>query len=222
MSKICFDLGHGGKDSGAVGNGLQEKDIVLQIGKYIKSMISEYDCEFMFTRLNDSYLSLNDRVVLSNNFKADIFISIHINSSNNLSARGIETYCYNKQTNNNVAATIHNSLLSDTKLYKNDRGVKEANFTVIAKTLAKACLIELAFISNSEDAKLLNLYLKDYARAIVNGVVKHQNLKLKTTNRTLYQVNCGAFSERKNADNLVKQLEKDGYKPYITMIKDTI
>ena len=168
MSKIVFDLGHGGKDSGAVGNGLKEKDLVLEIGKYIKDMISEYNCEYLFTRLNDSFLTLNDRVTLSNNFKSDIFVSVHINSSTNNQARGIETYCYNKNTNNGIAETIHNSLLSNKNLYAKDRGIKESNFTVIAKTTAKACLLELGFISNSEDAKLLKKYLKEYAKAIVN------------------------------------------------------
>lgn len=222
MSKIVFDLGHGGKDSGAVGNGLKEKDLVLEIGKYIKDMISEYNCEYLFTRLNDSFLTLNDRVTLSNNFKSDIFVSVHINSSTNNQARGIETYCYNKNTNNGIAETIHNSLLSNKNLYVKDRGIKESNFTVIAKTTAKACLLELGFISNSEDVKLLKKYLKEYAKAIVDGVVIHQKLEKKVSERILYQVNTGAYSNRENANNQMKQLEKDGYKPYITIIKDTI
>ena len=221
LSKILF--GHGGKDPGACGDGIQEKDIVLSVGKEIKKILSEYECSLKFTRESDIYLSLTERVNISNNFGADIFISIHVNSSTNISARGIETFCYKKSTNNNVANTIHNSLLENKKLYYSDRGVKEGNFTVIAKTLAKACLIELAFISNSDDCKLLKSYIKEYANQIAKGIIKHQNLKKKVNNeRILYQVNTGAYANRTNAENQMRQLEKDGYKPYITIIKDTI
>lgn len=215
MKTIFIDLGHGGTDSGAVGNGIKEKDIVLNVGKEIKNLLNNYECKVILSRESDTYPTLNDRVVLSNNFKSDIFVSIHCNSFSDSSVRGIETYCYKKSSNNKLAETIHKNILKDTRLYIKDRGVKENSYFVLKNTKCKACLVELAFISNNKDSELLKKYQKEYAKAIVNGIVEHQGLKTKEEKRTLYKVCTGAFSVRENANNMMKQLEKDGYKPYL-------
>jgi N-acetylmuramoyl-L-alanine amidase len=94
IETICIDPGHGGTDIGAVGkSGLQEKDITLKISQKLKSIIeSKLGLRVVMTRDKDSEVSLNSRVSIANNQKAQIFVSIHVNSSFRKGARGPETF----------------------------------------------------------------------------------------------------------------------------------
>ena len=94
VKTIVIDPGHGGKDPGAVsGSDLLEKEVVLDISKRLKSLLEDSGVYHVFmTRETDIYIPLKDRTAFANQKGADVFISIHINSSENISARGIETY----------------------------------------------------------------------------------------------------------------------------------
>ncbi|UCH97526.1 MAG: N-acetylmuramoyl-L-alanine amidase, partial [Candidatus Aminicenantes bacterium] len=91
---ICLDPGHGGSDFGAVGrSNLMEKDITLKVAKKLKRLIeSKLGFMVVMTRENDDEVSLNSRVAKANNQKAQIFVSIHVNSSFRKAARGPETF----------------------------------------------------------------------------------------------------------------------------------
>jgi N-acetylmuramoyl-L-alanine amidase len=94
IETICIDPGHGGSDFGALGkSNLKEKDITLKVGKKLKQIIeSKLGIRVILTRGIDSEVSLNSRVSIANNQKADMFISIHVNSSFRKAARGPETF----------------------------------------------------------------------------------------------------------------------------------
>ena len=94
IETICIDAGHGGTDLGAVGKSkLQEKDITLDVAKKLKRMVeSKMGLRVLMTRERDAEVSLNSRVSIANNQKADMFISIHVNSSFRRAARGPETF----------------------------------------------------------------------------------------------------------------------------------
>lgn len=94
IKKIVIDPGHGGKDSGAIGvDGLMEKDLVLDISLMLKEMVErELGISTILTRNDDRYLSLEERTAIANIQKADIFISIHANSSPRRTTKGVETY----------------------------------------------------------------------------------------------------------------------------------
>ncbi|MDH5679286.1 MAG: N-acetylmuramoyl-L-alanine amidase [Nitrospinota bacterium] len=94
INTIVIDAGHGGKDPGAIGfSGLKEKDITLDLAKRLGAVLkNKLHCRIVLTRDRDKYVALDDRTVLANSVKADLFISIHANSSKNRSANGIETY----------------------------------------------------------------------------------------------------------------------------------
>ncbi len=94
INTICIDAGHGGSDNGSVGKtGLLEKDVTLKISKKLKEVIEgRLGLRVVMTRSNDSEVSLNSRVALANNQKAQLFVSIHINSSYRKAARGTATY----------------------------------------------------------------------------------------------------------------------------------
>lgn len=94
IETICIDPGHGGTDLGAVGSlKVAEKDITLKVGKKLKQLImSRMGLQVVMTREDDNEVSLNSRVSIANNNKAQIFVSIHVNSSYRKSARGSETF----------------------------------------------------------------------------------------------------------------------------------
>lgn len=93
---IVIDPGHGGKDSGAIGNGFMEKDIVLQIGTQLAEKLRAQGYTVYMTRSNDTFIELKDRTKYANDKQADLFISVHANSipktSDPLGAQGLETY----------------------------------------------------------------------------------------------------------------------------------
>jgi N-acetylmuramoyl-L-alanine amidase len=97
IRKIVIDPGHGGDDPGAIGpSGMQEKDIVLSVGKKLGGILEEkYDVEVIYTRDKDIFIPLNERTEIANSKKADLFISIHANASPRRDTRGIETYFLN-------------------------------------------------------------------------------------------------------------------------------
>ncbi len=97
VKTVVIDPGHGGKDPGAVGpRGLQEKDITLQVGKKLgKILKKEHGMNVVYTRKKDVFVPLNSRTHIANSHKADLFISVHVNSSRKRNTRGIETYFLN-------------------------------------------------------------------------------------------------------------------------------
>jgi N-acetylmuramoyl-L-alanine amidase len=97
---VMLDPGHGGKDPGAVGpTGLKEKDVVLTIGRMVREKLSRYrQFEVKMTRDFDVFIPLEERTAMANQGNADIFVSLHINSSSNRRARGISTYVLSRAT----------------------------------------------------------------------------------------------------------------------------
>jgi len=92
---IVVDPGHGGKDSGAIGNGLKEKDVTLKIAKYLSAELKSMGFHVIMTRTDDTFLSLKERTEIADNARADLFVSIHCNSVRNKSyvaMHGTETY----------------------------------------------------------------------------------------------------------------------------------
>jgi N-acetylmuramoyl-L-alanine amidase len=100
VGRIVIDPGHGGHDTGTVGpEGLREKDLVLDISKRLGALIEErMNSEVIYTRTDDTFIALEQRTDIANQAKADLFLSIHANSSPLPSAAGVETYYLNFTT----------------------------------------------------------------------------------------------------------------------------
>jgi N-acetylmuramoyl-L-alanine amidase len=94
VSRVVIDAGHGGHDTGSIGpTGLAEKDLVLDVAKRLKFLIeSELGSEVVMTREDDTFIPLEARTAIANQQEADLFISIHANSSKTRTVRGVETY----------------------------------------------------------------------------------------------------------------------------------
>ena len=97
IGKIVIDAGHGGHDTGTIGpNGLLEKDVVLDVAKRLGRLLeTRLGAEVIYTRQDDTFIPLETRTAIANRERADLFISIHANSSRDSDARGVETYYLN-------------------------------------------------------------------------------------------------------------------------------
>ncbi len=167
--KIVIDAGHGGTDCGAIREDINEKDITLDVSKQVRDMLVKKGYFVQMTRDTDEYVSLQDRVSISENFNTDIFVSIHVNSSTGTEANGIETHYYN-QNSLFLAQTVHAALASE--INAKNRGLFKSKFYVINHTTSPAILIEIGFLSNAEERSQLMSAdrRKKTAKAIVEGV----------------------------------------------------
>lgn len=97
IGKIVIDPGHGGHDTGTIGpNGLEEKDLVLEVGRRLGKLLqTRLGAQVVYTRKNDTFIPLETRTAIANKARADLFVSIHANSSRDPDARGVETYYLN-------------------------------------------------------------------------------------------------------------------------------
>jgi len=97
IGKIVIDPGHGGHDTGTIGpNGLEEKDLVLEVGRRLGKLLEmRLGAEVVYTRKDDTFIPLETRTAIANQARADLFVSIHANSSHDAAARGVETYYLN-------------------------------------------------------------------------------------------------------------------------------
>lgn len=157
--KIFLDPGHGAHDPGGQGYGLDEKDIVLNIALTTADVLAnEYSgVEVKLSRTTDTFVELEERARMANNWGADYFVSFHNNAFNGR-GRGFETYIYEGPVSAETRQRqedIHNYLIDRIDIY--DRGMKEANFSVLRNTQMPAILLEYMFIDNY----LENLKLKD-------------------------------------------------------------
>ena len=221
---IAIDPGHGGKDPGADANGLLEKDITLALalktGAYLRI---NYDCDVMYTRNKDVFLSLSERANLANRAKADVFCSFHSNSFNS-SSQGFETYRYPGTTGQTIALqkAIHEEVMDVLNAYNiTDRGMKQKNLAVVRETKMPAVLTETLFISNPNEAKLLQSesFLTKVAEAHARGLAKAAGLKEKGKDKQTepkYYLMTGTFKDKKEAEQAAERVRKTfGWNVYV-------
>lgn len=163
---VVLDAGHGGYDAGASSRGTKEKDLNFNI---LYTRMKDYfssnapDTKVYWTRTSDVFITLANRAAFANKVGADLFVSLHMNSTKNSSANGTEVYY---STNNNTASfsgitskTVATAFKDNlvTRLGTKSRGVKTAGYYVIKHNTVPAVLIELGFLSGSSDySKLTN------------------------------------------------------------------
>jgi N-acetylmuramoyl-L-alanine amidase len=223
MVLIYLDAGHGGKDTGAIGNRLKEKDVTLDICKRIQAGLNNYECEVLMSRTEDVYLTLDERTDKANAANADVLISVHINSAA-VNAKGFETFIY---PNANAGTKAFQNVLHQEIKVKmgaaiSDRGMKQENFHMLRESNMKAVLTENLFISNAADAAKLadDQFKQKIADGHVSGIQKFLGLKEHerkppSETETLFIVQVGAFNDQKNAEAVVSDLLKLGYRPLI-------
>lgn len=178
---IMIDAGHRGYDVGSISNyNDYEKDINLQIALLVGKQLKSYGYKVVYTRTSDSVSwsddnveNLQTRCDLAKKKNADLFVSIHLNSSE-YEANGYEIYC---DFNNKNTVILSNSILTqlDKLDYSTNRGLLDTNETplyVVANNEVDAILIEAGFISDDSDLYYLKNYTNNIATAIAKGIKK--------------------------------------------------
>ena len=185
---VFLDPGHGGRDPGAVYNGLREKDLNMSIYRKLRSELEKLGYTVLTSRDSDVYVDyVTERSEMVNKTDADVFISIHFNATGVPGANrsGVETYIYepdddikpriNKVAHDNpvrlseskrLADNIHNSVVSVAGA--NDRGVHGSNYAVLRETVKPAVLIELGYMDSPEYKKISD---DKYQNKLVEGIV---------------------------------------------------
>ncbi|MEN1969748.1 N-acetylmuramoyl-L-alanine amidase [Lentibacillus sp. N15] len=167
---FVIDPGHGGKDTGAIGSKVYEKTLTLSTAKKVEDQLRDKGASVTLTRTDDIFISLEERTQISNSTDTDAFISLHYNASENQSVHGIHTFFYDGSENQELANSIQKALIKQVNL--TDRGAQQADFQVLRDNMQLAVLIELGFISNSKEQKLLKTasYQEKAAKGIVAGL----------------------------------------------------
>ena len=178
---ITLDPGHGGSDPGAIGaSGLKEKQITLEISMRVKELLEKEGAKVYMTRTTDKDVygpnasdraELQARVNVAEKYNSDLFVSLHINSSVNKSVGGFSSYYYPKTDNDlKIAKAIQDKFAKNFGV--DNLGVRQANFYVVKRCSMPATLLEMCFISNPKEEKLMKSrwFQKKTARLIVEGV----------------------------------------------------
>ena len=213
LREVVIDAGHGGKDPGAIGvAGMQEKTVVLDVAQRLEKLLEAAGVKVTMTRKDDTFISLQERTEIASRSRADLFVSIHANSSPARGVHGVEAYCLKdlgtlekneaqRQANHklmfkNLAMKKGSLSLEDIiedMLYTHkqsvspvlaenlvdgvaqtakaqDRGEKQSRFFVLRNTLIPAVLVEIGFVTNPKEGRLLKT--DDYRQRIAEGLAK--------------------------------------------------
>lgn len=215
MKKVWIDAGHGGKDPGAVGNGLKEKDIVLEISLGIKKRLeAEYeDVQVRLSRSTDVFFELSERTNAANKANADLLVSVHCNAGGG--SGGFESFRYTTAMTASVALQniLHTEIMAALKPFGViDRGQKSANLHMVRESKTPAVLTENLFIDVAADAsrlkkpEVINALIDGHVKGIVKilGLKKKEGAKVENKERDIDLVSPWAASAW-------KQLTEMGY-----------
>lgn len=247
MNIIYLDAGHGGTDPGAVGNGLRECDVTLEVTKAVGERLIAHGFGVLYSRTDDSYVGdASERGTAAGKSKAHYALSIHVNAGG---GKGAEIFVPVGETYGAIEAVM----VEEFKKLNTWRAIKSRDYTtgnIETRTLTgnalskskyskdyygfirgawqygvSADIIELFFIDTLEDVNIYKAHKEKYVEAIVKAicegfkvtyeapVVKLPNVSenASTGQKTMYQVICGSFEDRTNAENVKKRLEDAGF-----------
>lgn len=174
---VWIDAGHGGRDPGAIGiGGLRETDVVLDISEEVARILEQQGAQVRMTRRSDNFVSLQGRANMANRAGADVFVSIHANAVGNrsTSVNGAETFHYpGSSSGYSLARSIQSRVIRDTNM--RNRGVKSARFYVLKYTNMPAALVEVGFVTGSQDAARLRnpAFRREMAESIAKGIIDY-------------------------------------------------
>jgi len=175
MKTVCLDPGHGGSDPGACGPTLRESDQTLDVCLRAREILSPY-CNVIMTRTDDEYVGLTARAEFSNRNDSDALISYHFNSADNDLADGFEIFTTPANNNSDKLAAKIWSAHRKQLPAQWDRGLKQANFTVIAKAACPAVLVEGEFIHTPAGEAFIIQNKQAMAHAVADGVLAYLGL----------------------------------------------
>lgn len=205
--RIALDAGHGGSDPGAVYKGRQEKDDTLDLTLAVGDILKKNGIDVYYTRTTDEYETPFKKATDANNSGADLFVSIHRNSSENPNQySGVETLVYSDTGLKAEVARNINNQLEDAGF--KSLGVDERkNLVVLKRTKMPAVLVEAGFINNDKDNYLFDEEFDSIAQAIADGILESipsgrpGNTTSNKSNRTDNNNNSNNNSNNNNSSN---------------------
>ncbi len=199
---IFIDAGHGGEDAGCSKAGVDEKTINLEIALKVRDQLEELGYKVIMARETDVYVSKEERVEQANSSQADIYVSIHQNSTDDGSdASGMEVWYDGSdetRANKRLAQLIRQQTARSTQVVERElRG--NADFHVTGSTQMPACLIETGFLTNTNERN--KLVTEEYQEQIASGIV--QGIDYYFHPKTMYLT----FDDGPSAENTEKVLD---------------
>lgn len=198
---VFIDAGHGGADGGCATEGIQEKTINLAIAKLVQEKLEGLGYQVIMAREEDTYMTKEERVRMANESHADIYISIHQNSSEVPGVTGMEVWFAgtdDTRDNKRLAQLIQQQTAKSTGALERElRG--DAAFYVTGSTAMPACLIETGFLTNAEERS--RLVTAEYQERIAAGIV--QGIEYYFHPKTMYLT----FDDGPSGENTGRVLE---------------
>ncbi|MCX5646276.1 MAG: N-acetylmuramoyl-L-alanine amidase [Phycisphaerae bacterium] len=170
---VVIDAGHGGHDPGTIStNGLREKGINLEVATRVAGLLQQRGVSVVMTRQDDRFIELEERSDIANRRNADLFVSIHSDSNPNRSLQGFTVYVARTASPeaHRVAGEINQAMAATGA---ESHGIREADYKVLVNTNGPAVLVELGYLSNTQDCARLRdgTYQNRLAQAIANGIL---------------------------------------------------
>lgn len=218
MPKVFLGVGHGGTDSGAIGNGFREKDLNLSIALACNEVLVNHGVTVLMSRTKDENDSISDEIRECNAFKPDLAVDIHNNAGG-----GDGAECFYHHLGGNGKVLAENILNEIVKIGQNSRGIKQRvnssgkdYYAFIRETVAPSVIVECAFVDNLNDMQILNTVDKQSAMgiAIAKGILRTLNIPFAKAKK-LYKVQVGAYEIRNNAVITQNKLKSYGYNAII-------
>ena len=218
MPKVFLGVGHGGTDSGAIGNGFKEKDLNLSIALACNEVLTHHGIVVMMSRTIDENDNISEEIKECDNFKPDLAIDIHNNAGG-----GDGAECFYHHAGGKGKILAENVLAEIVKTGQNSRGIKTRTnsdgkdyYAFIRETSAPALIVECAFLDNYADIQILNTPDKQASMgiAIAKGILRTLGIPYVQTSK-IYKVQVGAYSIKSNAIILQNKLKSQGYNAFI-------
>ena len=210
-------MSHGGSDPGAVANNTKEKDLNLSIAKACNDELVRYGVSVKMSRSKDENDTLSDEIKECNAFSPDLAVDIHCNAGG---GDGAEVFHhYGGGQGKTLATNILDEII---KIGQNSRGVKTRQNTAgrdyygfIREVTAPAVIVECAFVDNATDVEILATEgkRKSMGQAIAKGILKTLGVEIQRDR--IYSVQVGAYSDKSNAEAMLKKLKSAGFSGYI-------
>ena len=218
MKKVFIGVGHGGKDTGAIGiGGLKEKDLNLNIARACREVLERHNVKVLLSRVTDEDDPASQEVRECNAFTPDLAVDIHNNAGG---GDGAEVYYHHLGgVGKSLATHILNEIVN---AGQNSRGIKirknssgQDYYTFIRDTKSPAVIVECAFVDNTEDIRVVDTPQgqEQMGVAIAKGILKQLNINY--TDNKIYRVQVGAFNTKSNALDLQNKLKTKGFNSII-------
>lgn len=219
MAKVFIGVGHGGVDSGAVANGVKEKDLNLSIALACRDELVRHGVSVKMSRTKDENDPLSEEIRECNAYCPDLAVDIHNNAGGGDGAEVFYHYGGGK------SKTLAESILAEiVKVGQNSRGVKtrvnasgKDYYGFIRETSCPAVIVECAFVDSAHDLKILATERdkKLMGVAIAKGILKNVGVAYQSESSILYRVQVGAYSQQANAEAMLKKIKAAGFDAFI-------